>query len=677
MLRVAIGQSEGIHGDAVLDSVLEQCDDQLQGETPRAGIVLASGDFDHARILAALVERYPGIALIGATARATLCGHAGFAEDALSLLLLASDTISMRAGLGRSCSRDMQAAARQALTSARPGLDGPPRLCIALPEVVNSDANQVVAALQAALDPGCALIGGAAGATSTSAEPTVAAVQFFGAEVVEDALPVLLLAGPIECAVTIENSWNPVGERQRVTSVSGRDLARIGDRTALDFYHHYLGSHTEPVFEFPLAVFDDDSEHYYLRVPSAYDPETGVVRVSGPIPEGAMVQLTEAVRPHMLEQTRQSIRRAAESLQGARPVMAWVASCGVRRLVLGTQAPRELEIAREVLPTIPIFGMYASGEIAPLAPDRPSMLHQATLVTVILGVRDQAPAWTPPPASAPPDSLEFLERRLSRSERYRARLESTHERDHAMLRTIGDEIAASRELIRRKNQELERLYAELAREKQKSEELLLNILPGDVADELKRTGQVEPVYYDSVTVLFTDFKDFTRIAAGLSPQQLIRELDYFFSAFDGIIERHGLEKLKTIGDAYMCAGGIPAANSTHPIDAVRAAWQIQELMSRELVARRRRGQPPWELRIGVHTGPLMAGVIGNKKFAYDIWGDTVNIAARMESSGAPGRINLSRATYERVRDHFACEPRGRIAVKNAGEVDMYFVLAPV
>jgi class 3 adenylate cyclase len=354
-----------------------------------------------------------------------------------------------------------------------------------------------------------------------------------------------------------------------------------------------------------------------------------------------------------------------------------VASCGIRRLILGTQVPRESEVVREMLPDIPSFGMYASGEIAPVAPGRPSVIHQATMITVILGVRGQAPSWQPAPASAPPRSLEFLARRLDRSEKFRVRLENAHERDHAMLRTINDEIAQSRELIRQKNEELERLYAEIGREKQKSDELLLNILPGDVADELKRTGQVEPVYYDSVTVLFTDFKDFTRIAAHLSPHQLIRELDHFFSAFDGIIERHGLEKLKTIGDAYMCAGGIPAANQSHPLDAVRAAWDIQELMARELAERRRKGQPSWELRVGIHTGALMAGVIGNKKFAYDIWGDTVNIAARMESSGAPGRINISQSTYERVRAHFACEPRGKIAVKNAGEVDMYFVLAPV
>jgi class 3 adenylate cyclase len=184
------------------------------------------------------------------------------------------------------------------------------------------------------------------------------------------------------------------------------------------------------------------------------------------------------------------------------------------------------------------------------------------------------------------------------------------------------------------------------------------------------------VYYDSVTVLFTDFTGFTRVASHMSPAALLRELDFHFSAFDEIVERHGLEKLKTIGDAYMCAGGIPAVNATHPVDAVRAAWEIAAFVAGVRDEKLARGETPWELRIGVHTGPLMAGVIGHKKFAYDIWGDTVNVASRLETAGAPGRINISRATFLAVRDRFECEHRGRLAAKNRGEVDMYFVVGP-
>lgn len=214
-------------------------------------------------------------------------------------------------------------------------------------------------------------------------------------------------------------------------------------------------------------------------------------------------------------------------------------------------------------------------------------------------------------------------------------------------------------------QELNSLYAQLDVEKRKSDALLLNTLPTSIAEELKQTGKVEPAFYESATVLFADFQGFTQIAEQLSPRVLVNQLDECFSHFDQIIEKHKLEKLKTIGDCYMCAGGIPTANSTHAIDAVLAAIEMQEFM-REM-------QPNWKLRIGIHSGSLLAGVIGQKKFAYDIWGDTVNIASRMESSGLAGEINLSKSTRDRVQDFFVCNHRGKLFAKNKGELEMYLV----
>ena len=213
----------------------------------------------------------------------------------------------------------------------------------------------------------------------------------------------------------------------------------------------------------------------------------------------------------------------------------------------------------------------------------------------------------------------------------------------------------------------------IAEERAKSDRLLLNILPGSVADELKATGKTEPVFYNAATVLFTDFEGFTLIAENLAPHDLVRELDQCFSYFDATIARYGLEKLKTIGDSYMCAGGVPVANQTHAFDCVLAALEIQAFMNRMKSIKAGQGLPYWELRLGIHTGPLVAGVIGEKKFAYDVWGDTVNIASRCESSGAAGRINISGAVYERVRDLFVCEYRGRVPAKHKGEIDMYFV----
>jgi adenylate cyclase len=217
------------------------------------------------------------------------------------------------------------------------------------------------------------------------------------------------------------------------------------------------------------------------------------------------------------------------------------------------------------------------------------------------------------------------------------------------------------------------LSRNLNQERRKSDRLLLNILPESIAEELKREDRVEPRHYDDVSVLFTDFVGFTRIAEGLTCQNLIAELDNCFRQFDVIAKRHNLEKIKTIGDAYMAAGGLPAVNRTHALDCVLAALEISRRIEEEAKKKAAENQPYWQVRIGVHTGHLVAGVIGREKFAYDVWGDTVNTASRMESSGAAGRVNISSTTYERVKEFFECEHRGKIAAKNKGEIDMYFV----
>jgi guanylate cyclase len=208
---------------------------------------------------------------------------------------------------------------------------------------------------------------------------------------------------------------------------------------------------------------------------------------------------------------------------------------------------------------------------------------------------------------------------------------------------------------------------------QRSEALLLNILPRQIADELRTKGRAEARQYSEVTVMFTDFRNFTKIAEKLSPAELVAEIDAIFRSFDNIIAIHGLEKIKTIGDAYMCAGGLPEPTTTHARDVVRAGLAIRDFMEQHISERKRNGKDPYEIRIGIHSGPVVAGIVGRSKFAYDIWGDAVNLASRMESSGEPGKVNISGTTYELVKGQFQCVPRGRIQAKNKGEVDMYFV----
>ena len=214
------------------------------------------------------------------------------------------------------------------------------------------------------------------------------------------------------------------------------------------------------------------------------------------------------------------------------------------------------------------------------------------------------------------------------------------------------------------------LSRNLASEREKAERLLQRILPETVALELKQTARVEPRYYASASVMFTDFVGFTRTAESLSPQELIECLDRHFREFDRITSQLSIEKIKTIGDAYMAVAGIPELRPSHAVDAVLAALLITRYADRVSTEQ----QHSWRLRAGVHTGPLVAGVIGENKFAYDVWGKTVNTASRMESSGEVSRVNISGTTHELVREYFECQHRGQIEAKNIGPLDMYFVL---
>ncbi len=242
-----------------------------------------------------------------------------------------------------------------------------------------------------------------------------------------------------------------------------------------------------------------------------------------------------------------------------------------------------------------------------------------------------------------------------------------------LLQAQNDKIKEQNVSLEQQKEEIEAQRDAIGEEQKKSDTLLLNILPFEVAKELKEKGYATPKYYESATVLFTDFKGFTNAAAKMTPQEVIKALDVCFLAFDEISEKYGLEKIKTIGDAYMCAGGIPLMNQTHPLDAVKAGLEIKQFMDKMRQEREAKGEPYWELRIGVNTGALVAGVVGKNKFAYDIWGDAVNLASRMESSGEPGKVNISGFTYELIKDYVDVTYRGKVPAKNKGDVDMYFV----
>ncbi|MGI8582582.1 MAG: adenylate/guanylate cyclase domain-containing protein [Chitinophagaceae bacterium] len=228
-------------------------------------------------------------------------------------------------------------------------------------------------------------------------------------------------------------------------------------------------------------------------------------------------------------------------------------------------------------------------------------------------------------------------------------------------------------IIYRHSLQKTRINKILDKQKNQIEHLLLNILPKEVAYELQTSGNSKPRHFNEVSILFTDFQGFTSIADKLSPGELVEDLNECFIEFDNIIEKYNLEKIKTIGDSYMCAGNIPSPDPDHAYKIVKAALEIQAFIEKYNLLRVEKGLQPWEIRIGVHVGTVVAGVVGKKKYAYDIWGGAVNIASRMESNGTPGKVNISAYTYELIKNRFDCTHRGKLHVKNLGDLDMYYV----
>jgi class 3 adenylate cyclase len=264
---------------------------------------------------------------------------------------------------------------------------------------------------------------------------------------------------------------------------------------------------------------------------------------------------------------------------------------------------------------------------------------------------------------------------LGLADRIRRLSDQVAEQRLAEVRMKRQQEEERRTLIEQQNAELESKVAtrtaDLTHERERTESLLRNILPASVADELKASGVTVPRRFEETSILFTDFAGFTEAMGTMPGARMVAELNEIFAAFDDIIDRRCLEKIKTIGDAYLAAAGLPEPAPDHAARCVRAALDMVAFIEQ----RNEHSSIKWGLRVGIHSGPVVAGVVGKRKYAYDIWGDTVNIASRMESAGEPGRVNLSAYTYDLVRDQFDCEYRGKVGAKGKGEVDMYFAIA--
>lgn len=245
-----------------------------------------------------------------------------------------------------------------------------------------------------------------------------------------------------------------------------------------------------------------------------------------------------------------------------------------------------------------------------------------------------------------------------------------------LITTYRNILQQNEEFIELKEQ-IQSAYKQIETAQKEQEQLLFNIFPESVANELIAYGSVTPLRFDDVSVMFIDFVGFSKSAKILLPHQLVQALEYFFEKFDEIIDRHHLERIKTIGDGYMCVAGIPAQSKTHAINCILAALEIKKFVIESTPLLNEKYGIEWRARIGINSGPVVAGVVGKKRLAYDIWGDTVNLASRMESHCMAGEVNISKYTYEKTSDYFIFEARGSIQIKNREGVErseeMYFV----
>jgi class 3 adenylate cyclase len=686
MFEVGIGQCEDVDTEIATNTALDRALLALGGHTPQVAMVFSGQEFDHKLMLSIIHKKINPIKTIGCTTAGELTSDFGFSDDSVIILLFASDEVEMGIGIGTDKEHSSEIIASTAIKSAKKSLTSKEKLCIVFTDSFSISANGVLEEINRNLGKDCKVFGG------VSARPfgsDHSLKLFYNKRVFTNACVILLFSGPIQFAYSISNTWQPIGRRAVVTKCEGKTVHIIDGIKALDYYHYYLGEYSFPAPEFPLAVYENGSKQFYLRVPGGYDKEKGSILFAGEITEGSEIQLTEASREYILNDLEKSSKIEIITENHFSPRVAFAFSCIMRKHILGTRVKREIEILKDTLPKdLPIFGFYTFGEIGPFIGESKSHLHNCTMINLLIGT-NSSPLALPyteekelPSINITVDKvvteelkkeIRFLNKKLEREIEYRRNLELVKDFHSSMMKTVNHEVESAKQVIQKKKEQLESLNSELEKEKLKTDELLRNILPVEIADQLKKNGQVTPVFFESASILFTDFKNFTTIANQMNPEELLMELDYYFSNFDRISEKYSLEKLKTIGDAYMCASGLPEKRDDHALAIVSAAWEIQKFMLEDQLHRKRANRKIWELRIGINSGPLVAGVIGKKKFSYDIWGDAVNIASRLESNGEPGKINISEDTYTLIKDHFLCEPRGKIFTKNRGEIVMYFV----
>lgn len=383
MFKVVVGHSNDPDSLDAIAEAIQQCTRSLAGVVPQAGVLFTAIDFDFPLILQEIQVAFPGIQLIGSTTNGEISSILEFQQDSITLMLFASDTVEMRAGVGLNVSKNPIQAARQAVEQAQANSKIPPKLCLTFPESLTSNGVLILEGLDRSLGEEIPIVGGMAADDYTFDRTR----QFFQDRVLSDAIPVLLFWGELFVSHGIASGWTPISPPSLVTKVQGNVVYEIAGQPALNFYQYYLGAerfsanHTMHA----LAVFEG-SDRFYMRAPHSYDPESGSVTFFADIPPGAIVQITDASREDILAASETSLKEALDRYPGIKPAAAFLVSCSARRRILGTLTKKEYQLVKNYLSEkIPCCGFYAYGEIAPLEPRSGAKFHNKTFITLLLG----------------------------------------------------------------------------------------------------------------------------------------------------------------------------------------------------------------------------------------------------------------------------------------------------
>jgi len=382
MLTVAIGHSSDVDTIDAIEEVLIQSKKSLNSLSAQSGILFCSIDQDFQSVLDRINQTYPGIELIGCTTDGEFSSVLGFAEDSILLILFHSDDCKLKAGVGRNVSDDPVAIVEEAVKSTISQLKQEPKLCIVTPESLTTSADAILHGLRKQLGTNFPILGGTAGDQLRVCQT----FQFYNNEVLSNSAPFLLFSGPISLSFGVESGWKPVGKKGKVTRVVNNILYEIDDIPATDYYQHYLNIElSEVVPEYPLAVYADNEEGYYLRNPVYFNKEDGSISFMGDIPPDATVQITHVERDGIIKATEESATKAIKNFKGSTPKLAICFSCAGRKLVLGTRTHEECQTFEKNNTNLKVAGFYSYGEIAPLEPNTLSRFHNETFITLLLG----------------------------------------------------------------------------------------------------------------------------------------------------------------------------------------------------------------------------------------------------------------------------------------------------